>query len=228
MTKINLEFLISSRNKKLFEHLDYSSVLEKICLRYLLKNTCLLLLHLFNNNTFTKMKNILTQITFSIIFLFSYSCVSAQKLSITDGTTTYEDQEHPCIVVQIEPDTKDVKDEMKDWMKDKKDVKLRGFGFLVNKDVLTATKVNLPEISSNEMDFYAEVLENGEVTEMKIFGSFGYNIHISKEKYPAEYRALKNMTLNFLSDYLPKYYQDKIEDTQELLSDLKSERRHRR
>lgn len=170
------------------------------------------------------MKNIFYHLTFSLILLFSSTFLSAQKLSITDGIITYDDQDRPCIVVQIEPDTKDVKDAIKDWMDDEKDVKLRGFGFLVNKDVLTAKEIKLPEISPNEMDFYVEVLEKEEITEMKVFGSFGYNIHISKAKYPTEYRALKNMTLDFLSNYLPEYYKNKIEDTQELLSDLKEER----
>ncbi|MEM6967578.1 MAG: hypothetical protein AAF573_22630, partial [Bacteroidota bacterium] len=130
----------------------------------------------------------------------------------------------PCISIQMEPKTKAVKGELKDWLKDNHDFKLKGFGFLVNKDVLRAEEVNIPAISDNEMDFYAEIVENDNVTEMNIFASFGYDIHISKEKYPQEYRALKSMTLDFLSEYLPDYYQDKVEDTQELLSDIQNER----
>lgn len=170
------------------------------------------------------MKNLLYQITLITTLLFFGFNTNAQKLKISDGITTYQDQTRPCIIIQIEPNPKEVKGELKDWMDDEQDVNLKGFGFWRKKDVLKAEEINLPIISPNEMDFYAEVVENGDITEMKIFGSFGYNIHISKESYPTEYRAMKEMSINFLSDFLPKYYQDKIEDTQELVSDLANER----
>jgi len=170
------------------------------------------------------MKNLLYQISFISILLFLGFTTNAQKLKISDGVTTYNDQSRPCIIIQIEPGTKEVKGELKDWMDDELDVDLKGFGFWRKKDVLKAEETTIASISPNEMDFYAEVIENGDLTEMKIFGSFGYNIHISKENYPNEYRALKEMSINFLSDFLPEYYLDKIEDSQELVNDLANER----
>ena len=170
------------------------------------------------------MKNTIHQITFVIALLFLGFQANAQKLTITDGSTSYDDQNRPCIIVQLEPDTKKVKGELKDWMDDKYDIDLKGFGFWRNKDVLKAKEHKIEEVSKNEMDFYAEIVENGKLTEMRIFGSFGYDIHISKEKYPKEYRALRNLTLNFLNDFLPEYYGDRIEDTKEALSDLENER----
>ncbi|MFK7773421.1 MAG: hypothetical protein AB8F94_14830 [Saprospiraceae bacterium] len=171
------------------------------------------------------MKNLFQKIAFLFLFINFAFVGHAQKLTIKDGMVTHDDKMYPAIIVQMEPNTKKVKKELKDWMDDEFGFKLDGYGIFRKRDVLDAEQVTIPEVSNKRMDFYAEIIENGSVTEMKIFGAFGYSIPISKEHYPSEYRAMKNMTINFVADFLPKYYLNKIDDTKEMLSDIEKERK---
>ena len=155
--------------------------------------------------------------------LFS-TLLSAQSLTVENGRVEYDDQNMPAIKVVMNPKPDKVKDEFRDYVKDNYDVKMKGIGFLSNKDVLSAEGTVISRISDKEMDFRAKVVERGDATEMYVFGSFGYDIFVDPEQYPNEYRAMKTLTVNFLNDFLPDYYKDRIDETQEMLSDLKEER----
>lgn len=155
-----------------------------------------------------------------LLFLFLYSNISAQQLMISDGTVNYKKDNRPCIEVNLEPEPKEVKDAFKDWLKDNYDVKLKGFGFLTNKDVLYAENVSIQEVSDKNLNFYTKVVEDGEQTKMSVFASYGYDIHINPEKYPRAFRKIEELTDNFVADYLPKFYQNRIKNAEERLSDL--------
>lgn len=135
-----------------------------------------------------------------------------------------DNKQIPAVKVVMSPKPDKVKDEFRDFIKDKYDVKMKGIGFLSNKDILSAEAVKIPAISSKEMDFKAKVVENGDNTEMYVFGMLGYDINISPEKYRDEYRAMKNITVDFLNGFLPEYYQDRVDETQDMLSDLRDNR----
>jgi hypothetical protein len=152
-----------------------------------------------------------------------FSGLLGQYLEVADGTIVHDELERSCVDVLMEPGAKDIKDNISDWMKDEHDVRLKGFGFLANADVLTAEEVRIPDISTNQMDFYVSVVENGDYSEMSVFGSFGYNIHITPEAYPEEYRALKKLVFDFLDAFLPVWYQDQIDGMQKMVADLEKE-----
>ncbi|MFK8103712.1 MAG: hypothetical protein AB8G15_14355 [Saprospiraceae bacterium] len=136
----------------------------------------------------------------------------------------HEDINRQAIKVKLEPGTKDVKRAFKDYMEDEKGLDIDGFGFLTNKDVLKSEGQVVSDISRNKMDLFAKIVENGDLTEMYVFGSFGYDLHITPERYPAEYRKMRSLIYGFLNDYLPGYYQEKIEGTEDLIGDLKDDK----
>lgn len=147
----------------------------------------------------------------------------AQRLVISEDVLTYKKEERASVQVFMEPEPKVVKKAFEDWMKDKYNVNLKGIGFLANKDVLSAERVSIPEVSGKEMDFYAKVIEKNDNTEMSVFASYGYEIHISPEKYPTEFRAIKGIVQTFLNDWLPVYYNNQVSMTSEQLSDLRND-----
>jgi hypothetical protein len=130
----------------------------------------------------------------------------------------------PSVKVILKPDSKTVKKAYKNWMEDNHDVDVDGFGFLKNKDVLKIEKSKLNGISDNKMDLYARIIDKGDYTEMNVFGSFGYDLHLDPVTYPHEYRRMKAIIYAFLNDFLPGYYEEIVEDTAELIGDIQEDK----
>lgn len=159
------------------------------------------------------------------LFLFANMITSAlaQKLIVSDTTIQHDGLERACIIVLMDPDVKTIKGQVQNWLRSEHKVRLKGFGFLANADVLTAEKVRLSRISAKQMDFFVRVLQRGDYSEMCVFASLGYNIHITPEDYPSEYGEMKKLVFDFLDDFLPSWYQEQIEETQKLIEDLQKE-----
>ena len=73
------------------------------------------------------------------------------------------------------------------------------------------------------MDFYTHIVEDENGSEMKVFARHGYDIYINKENYPNEYQALRDIFESFIKYYIPKYYQGKVNDTEERIEKLVDE-----
>jgi chromosome segregation ATPase len=73
------------------------------------------------------------------------------------------------------------------------------------------------------MDFYTQIIEDEVGSEMKVFGSFGYDIYIDKNETPEEYAAINKMLTSFLESYLPKYYKSEVKATKNKVKDLSKE-----
>jgi flavodoxin len=134
--------------------------------------------------------------------------------------TQYNDNNYPCIKVVIEPSSDEAKDTWEDFIKDNYDVKMKGTGLFANKDVLYAEQVKFDAISSKEMDFYTRIVAQGDNTALCVFGSFGYDIPVSNKEYPADFEAMETIIKRFLESYLPSYYDERIKEMQDKLTDL--------
>lgn len=162
---------------------------------------------------------------FSVLLTFLAQVAFAQTLKLNDSQVKYDKITYPCIEVVVEPNPDDVKSAWEDFIKDKHDVKMKGYGFLTNKDVLRAEKKEFKAISDNQLDFYTRIVEEkDDRTKMCVFASFGYDIHVNPDQYPREYAAMKNILKNFLKSYLPGYYNERISSTEDRLKDLRDER----
>jgi regulator of replication initiation timing len=150
--------------------------------------------------------------------------LEAQNLEIFQDQITYEDREYPSYSVYLEPDSKEVKKELEDYMKDNYDIKLKGIGFLSNKDVLYADKVEIEAISSKKMDFFAKAVEEGERTKLSFFGAYGYSIPVGPQEDNLAYTKMRKVMVGFVNDYLPGYYTEQVEDVQDIVDDYRDDK----
>jgi len=166
------------------------------------------------------LKNLMN-FTIATFLMLSFSeHVSAQNVVPKDGKIEHNDNNRPVLVVNLDPEPKPLKKAWKSFLKDKYDFKIKGIGFLRNKDLLYAEDVVIEKISSKRMNFYTQIIEDEVGSEMKVFGSFGYDIYIDKNETPEEYKVMTNMLNEFLKSYLPDYYKDQVKDTEKKVKKL--------
>lgn len=149
---------------------------------------------------------------------------TAQNMTPKDGTIVHEDAPRQCLVVVVEPESKTLKKAWEDYLNDHYDIKLKGIGFLSNKDLLSAEEVNIAPISSKTLDFYTHIIEAKNGSEMKVFAAHGYDLYINQQDTPAEYAAMKEILIAFLKDYLPKYQQEMVENKEDAVKELMEEK----
>jgi len=165
------------------------------------------------------------QIPFFLAIYMVTMLVNAQpSIRPFDTTIDYDNAQRPCIQVNLDPEPKALKHAWKDYLKDVYDFRLRGIGFFSNKDLLSAEEITVNQISPNKIDFYTHIVEDEDGSEMKVFVRQGYDIYVTKEKNPNEYKAVREIVESFIKYYLPKHYDDKIKDTEERIDNLMEEK----
>ena len=159
----------------------------------------------------------------TLALLFSFYSMTAQSLQIGEGQVKHDKQMRPCIEASLEPEVGDVKDAWEKFLKKEYKVKLKGNGFLTDKDVLYAEKVKFKAVSDKTMDFFTRIVEEGDQTKMYVYGSFGYDIFINPKGFPLEYKRLEDITQRFLNGYLPNFYIKQVNNAEKALADLRNE-----
>lgn len=133
--------------------------------------------------------------------------LSAQTYKIDTSTISFENQQRPCFTVRFDASPKTVKKAWDDYFKKTYDVKVKGIGFLANKEVITATDITLVAISEKRMNMYASVIDApGDRSEMSYFMSFGYDFFIGPDNYPTEFTAMKKILNDFCVEFLTDFY----------------------
>jgi len=162
--------------------------------------------------------------TLFLAILLSVMQINAQStIQPFDTTIDYDKAQRPCIQVNLDPEPKTLKIAWRDYLKDGYNFKLKGIGFLSNKDLLSAEEVTINQISSKVMDFYTHIVEDQNGSEMKIFVRHGYDIYVNEENYPNEYLAIREILESFMKYYLPKYYEQRLSDTEKRIKELTNE-----
>ena len=82
----------------------------------------------------------------TLTFAFCFQLI-AQTYKIDTSTVTFENVKRPCFVVKYDASPKTVKKAWDDYFKKTYDVKVKGIGFLTNKEVITATDISLVAVS---------------------------------------------------------------------------------
>lgn len=164
------------------------------------------------------------KITSILIIVMAVFQVNAQTLIQPFETTiNYDNGQRPCLQLNLDPEPKALKHAWRDYLKDNYNFKLKGIGFLRNKDLLNSDEIIVPQISSNAIDFFTHIVEDQNGSEMKVFVRHGYDIYISQENYPNEYAALKEILESFIKFYLPQYYEGKVIETEKRIIKLTDE-----
>jgi hypothetical protein len=131
----------------------------------------------------------------------------AQTYKIDTSTITFENQQRPCFRVKYDASPKTVKKAWDDYFKKTYDVKVKGIGFLTNKEVITATDITLVAVSDKRMNMYASVVDApGDRSELSYFMSFGYDFFIGPDNYATEFTAMKKILNDFSVEFLTDYY----------------------
>jgi len=170
------------------------------------------------NNSFLIQFNFL-----AFVFILFSANVHAQNVTPRDGVVAHNDKERPCLVVNLDPEPKPLKKAWKSYLKDHYDFKIKGIGFLSNKDLLTAEDVIIEELSSKRLDFYTKIIEDEVGSEMKVFASFGYDVYVNEDEMSDEYDALLEILNGFLKEYLPNYYESEVKATKKKVKKLTKE-----
>lgn len=145
-----------------------------------------------------------------LILSLAFVCclsLSAQTYKIDTSTITFENANRPCLKVTYDASPKTVKKAWDEYFKKTYDVKIKGIGFLTNKDVITGTDISLVAVSDKRMNIYAAVSDApGDRSELNYFMSFGYDFFIGPENYPTEFAAMKKILNDFSVEFLTDYY----------------------
>lgn len=160
----------------------------------------------------------------STIAFFSLTSYAQTSIQPFDATIVFKKEIQPCIQVNLDPEPKTLKKAWQSYLKTNYDINLKGVGMLSNKDLLSAEGVNIAQVSSKTMDFYTQIIEDKNGSEMKVFVRLGYDIAITEEKYPSEHIAVHEILESFIKFYLPTYYQEKINDTEKRVEKLTKEK----
>ncbi len=158
------------------------------------------------------------------IFLLFGTKLTAQNFSITNSKTEYDKEQRASVYVKTEPDKKDVKSAWKDYMKDRYDAKIDGFGFMSNKDVLKAENVNIVTISDKPVDLYCKIVGGEYGTDMSFFTILADGTYLSPDKTAEQFEAMEFVVYDFLGTYLPNHYAGQIEKSQKVVAGLVSTR----
>ncbi len=170
------------------------------------------------------MQQLFTKFTALAGAVLLFSGLNAQTTRPDDGTIRYEKATRPALVIHLDPETKPLKEAWTDYLKDQYDVKLKGFGFLSNKDVLYKEGISFPAISDKKIDFYTEIIQDETGSKMSVFATHGYDSYLSPTDYSDEYANMRKIFEDFLKSYVPNYYKDMVENTQEVVDDLSKDR----
>jgi hypothetical protein len=152
------------------------------------------------------MKRIIVFIFLTVIFCQQ---ATAQTYKIDTSTISYEKKDRPCFRVQYDASPKAVKKACDDFFKKNHELKVKGIGFLTNKEIISATDVSFPAISDKRMNLYVSVTDApGDRSELKFFMSFGYDFFIGADNYPAEFTNMKKILNDFSVEFLTEFYGD--------------------
>ncbi len=133
--------------------------------------------------------------------------LTAQTYKIDTATINFENKLRPCFVVKYDASPKTVKKAWDEYFKKTYDVKVKGIGFLTNKEVITATDISVLPISDKRMNMYASVVDApGERSELSFFMAFGYDFFIGADNYPAEFAGMKKVLNDFSIEFLTEFY----------------------
>ena len=149
--------------------------------------------------------------------------LSAQTLHINRSTYEHEDKERPSVEVKVEVPPDYLKKAWKDYLKDEHDVKMKGIGFLANKDMLSAEEVVFAALSQKEMDFFTYFSEKNGTTTFNVFASLGYDIYVGGDDLQGEFKTMRSIVESFLDQTLPAYFADREEEAKERVADIRDD-----
>jgi hypothetical protein len=164
------------------------------------------------------------KLTFAIGFLsLIVTLGKAQTYKIDTSNITFEDKLRPCYQVKVDPEPKDLKKAWAKYLKKNYSIKMKGIGFLSNKDILSGEDVTIEKVSSKRMNVYTQIVETASGSEMSVLASFGYDFFMGPEKFTDEFLSMKGILNTFLLQELNDYYSDELASNHKAVSKAEKE-----
>jgi hypothetical protein len=148
---------------------------------------------------------------------------TAQTYKIDTTEITFENKLRPCLEVKYDAPPKTVKKAWDSFFGKYYNVKIKGIGFLTNKDVITGTDVTIAAVSDKRMDLYARITDVAGGSELKYFMSFGYDFFIGPGNYPTEFGGMKKILNDFSVEFLTDFYGSEATDITKKIKGLEKD-----
>ena len=144
-------------------------------------------------------------------------------LSPADAPVEMDDRSFTGVSVLLAASPDRVKDALEDWADDTYEIDFDYAGAFPfrDKDLLVAEDANAPLVSTNPVTLRAKIVEEGEGSRMTLFGTFGEDVGILPTgTYANEYLGLRAFADEFLEDFVPEYYRERVENVNASIEDL--------
>ncbi len=170
------------------------------------------------------MKKSLTNYFLTSLILCGSLFSKAQTFKIDTVQISYENKSRTCLSTLLDPEAKKVKKAWAKYLKKNYEIKLKGIGFMTNKETLKAIDVMWGTISTKRMNVYTKITTTATGCQMSFFTSLGYDIYIEPNTYPKEFKEMGNIFNTFLHEFLNKYYTNEIEVTAKKIKKLRKQK----
>jgi len=147
---------------------------------------------------------------FSQIHLF----LEEQEILLKDGKVT--GWVFPATGTQDE-----VLDDMKDYLKERSDLKLKKGG----EHLLIAEKVSLPAITTKRGDLIGSCQIKEQYYAMSVIFKLGYDISVNTAEWPTEMESLRNYVKAFMAYHYEQVYARRIKDLEKQIKDVEKDRK---
>lgn len=149
----------------------------------------------------------MNKLILALVSIISPIFFYAQQTKVEQSGTSYNGKLRAAIHVVIEPSSKDVAKAWKAYVSDKLGQKLKG-----GNDDQKAEAVNIPQLSDQMVNLYSKVEDNiPSGTSMYVFLGKGEDSFFNPTDDDATFNKLEAVVKDFLSSYLPAYYNGMIE-----------------
>ena len=113
----------------------------------------------------------------------------------------------------------EVKDAFNDFVKEKFDSDLKGYGFLARKDEVTTELMEAPLLADQAIQLIGSFKENGASTDLYLLARWEDESYVRENIDHDTYDRLKEVGNDFLQYYVPGYYQEQLEKATENYED---------
>ena len=152
--------------------------------------------------------------------LFSGSLLAQIHLFLEEQEFNYSDGKVNGWVFPATGSQEEVLDDMKEYLKDRSDIKLKKDG----DNLLVAEKVSLPAIITKRGDLigYSHITE--QYYSMAIAFKLGYDISLSTTEWPKEMENLKHYVKSFMIFHYEQVYARRIKELEKDLKEVEKDR----
>ncbi len=147
----------------------------------------------------------------------------SQTFKISDGHVKYDKHMRPAVKLHVQVPEDEVKDYLNDYVKDKFDSNLKGYGLLVNKDEVKTEYQSMPLLADRAVRLIGVFEERGKYTNLYLIGQWENEEYITKKSDRSTYANVKQTGRDFIKYFLPDYLSERASESQEALEDVVSE-----